>query len=90
MFWQAYTGSIPVHTNDRLLATRAARCGRRASSALRLTRRVDGELRLTPAGYDRYHDLERWVTYHLIEPLWTEMMEEHGAAPDPAPAGGAP
>jgi hypothetical protein len=21
--------------------------------------------------------VERWVTYHLIEPLWEEMLEEH-------------
>ena len=28
-------------------------------------------------------DLERWVTYHLIEPLWAELMGEHEA---PAPA----
>jgi oxygen-independent coproporphyrinogen-3 oxidase len=38
-----------------------------------------GRLRLTGRGFDRYHDLERWVTYHLIEPLWEEMLEEHPA-----------
>lgn len=39
---------------------------------------LDGNrLRLTRRGYDRYHDLERWVTYHLIEPLWEELLEEH-------------
>jgi oxygen-independent coproporphyrinogen-3 oxidase len=26
--------------------------------------------RLTPAGLDLYHTLERWVTYRYIEPLW--------------------
>jgi len=34
--------------------------------------------RLGPRGLDRYHDLERWVTYHLIEPLWAQMLAEHG------------
>ncbi len=34
---------------------------------------------LSPRGFDRYHDLERWVTYHLIEPLWAEMLAEHAA-----------
>jgi oxygen-independent coproporphyrinogen-3 oxidase len=37
----------------------------------------DGRLRLTNRGYDRYHDAERWVTYHLIEPLWADLSEEH-------------
>ena len=32
---------------------------------------------LTPRGFDRYHDLERTVTYRLIEPLWGQMLEEH-------------
>ena len=29
--------------------------------------------------FDRYHDLERLVTYQLIEPLWAEMLAEHEA-----------
>jgi coproporphyrinogen III oxidase-like Fe-S oxidoreductase len=33
--------------------------------------------RLGPRAFDVYHDLERWVTYHLIEPLWAEMLTEH-------------
>jgi oxygen-independent coproporphyrinogen-3 oxidase len=32
---------------------------------------------LTPRGFDRYHDLERAVTYRLIEPLWAQMLAEH-------------
>ncbi len=40
----------------------------------------EGRLHLTKAGFDRYHDLERWVTYHLIEPLWEEMLREHPAS----------
>jgi oxygen-independent coproporphyrinogen-3 oxidase len=90
VFWQAYTGSIPADTSDPLLRTPVAAFARGAARALGLAHRVDGGLRLTPSGYDRYHDLERWVTYHLIEPLWTEMMEEHRTAPEPIPAGGAP
>lgn len=43
-----------------------------------------GRRRLGAGGLDRYHDLERWVTYHLIEPLWAEMLVEHGAAGDRA------
>lgn len=35
--------------------------------------------RLGPRGLDAYHDLERWVTYHLIEPLWAQMLAEHEA-----------
>lgn len=40
-------------------------------------------LHLTERGFDRYHDLERWVTYHLIEPLWEELLEEHPASDRP-------
>jgi len=50
-----------------------------------------GRLRLTERGFDRYHDLERWVTYHLIEPLWEEMLQEHPPrkrrAPHSSPTG---
>lgn len=89
-FWQAYTGSIPVRSGDALLRSPMVGCARGAARALGLARRVDGELRLTPSGYDRYHDLERWVTYHLIEPLWSEMMDEHRTAAEPSPTGGSP
>jgi oxygen-independent coproporphyrinogen-3 oxidase len=74
-FWQAYTGAMPAQPDDRFLRSPVSECARG------VVRRVDGELRLTPAGYDLYHDLERWVTYHLIEPLWAEMMAEQRAAP---------
>jgi oxygen-independent coproporphyrinogen-3 oxidase len=89
-FWQAYTGSIPLGSGDPLLAHPLAAAARLTSRALRWTRREDGRLELTPAGYDRYHDLERWVTYRFIEPLWAEMMEEHRQAPEPEPIVGAP
>ncbi len=34
--------------------------------------------RLGRRGYDLYHDIERLVTYQLIEPLWAQMLAEHG------------
>ena len=34
--------------------------------------------RLGRRGFDVYHDLERLVTYQLIEPLWAQMLAEHG------------
>lgn len=77
VFWQAYTGRIPRPPRDPLLGHPMARiltAGARAGGWLR----DSGEaLTLTPRGYDRYHDLEEWVTYHMIEPLWAEMMGEH-------------
>lgn len=42
-----------------------------------LRRRPDGCYAVTPRGFDRFHDLERWVTYHMIEPLWAQMLAEH-------------
>lgn len=76
-FWQAYTGAVPLHGDDRLLrhplSTTLVGSARLAGWA----RRVDNSVLLTSSGYDHYHDLERWVTYHLIEPLWAEMMQEH-------------
>ena len=47
--------------------------------ALGLLRPDHGTYRLTALGYARYHDLERWVTYHFIEPLWAQMLAEHRA-----------
>ncbi len=96
LFWQLYTGRVPrgllrrrfgsqPHLELLLLLAVAA-------GWLRVDRDA---LSLTPSGYDRYHDLERWVTYHLIEPLWTELTAEHGpqtrrapSLPSPEPAAG--
>lgn len=33
--------------------------------------------RLGDRAFDFYHDLERLVTYQLIEPLWAQMLAEH-------------
>ncbi|HEX9258921.1 MAG TPA: radical SAM protein [Acidimicrobiales bacterium] len=91
LFWQAYTGAIPLDADDVLLAHPVAHALRGSARALGWSQRSATEDRLTASGYDRYHDLERWVTYHLIEPLWAEMMHEHDV-PETAPLhkGGVP
>jgi len=78
LFWQAYTGKIDLPRFEELFP------GRRGLKALLaamqwggMFRRRGPELLLTRQGYARYHDLERWVTYHFIEPLWNDMMQEH-------------
>jgi oxygen-independent coproporphyrinogen-3 oxidase len=80
-FWQAYAGTI---SPAALRADYGAWVGplRAALTPLvasGLLTRHDGTYRLTARGFDRYHDLERWVTYHFIEPLWAEMLTEHKA-----------
>jgi len=82
-FWQAYTGRVPLRAGDPLLDHPVASALRRASRVVGWARREDDGVVLTGKGYDRYHDLERWVTYHLIEPLWAELMEEHTATSVP-------
>ncbi len=78
-FWQAYTGAVPIHGHDPLLDHPVSVVLRRLSQFVGWSERCDGALVLSESGYDRYHDLERWVTYRLIEPLWSEMMAEHTA-----------
>ena len=79
LFWQAYAGGFDPGRTRALfpsagwVAGAAAGLGR----ALGLLQRRDGRLVLTGRGFDRYHDLERRVTYRFIEPLWQEMMAEH-------------
>jgi coproporphyrinogen III oxidase-like Fe-S oxidoreductase len=74
-FWQVYTGTLP-RDGDPLLRHPAVRsCAAAARVAGWFT--GEGTMRLTPSGYERYHDLERWVTYRLIEPLWEDLMTEH-------------
>ena len=87
-FWQAYAGGVDVES----LAASYDGWGRTLARSLALLaaagwlRRADGSstYRVTPRGFDRYHDLERWVTYRLIEPLWGEMLREHTAEGRPA------
>lgn len=77
-FWQLYAPGLDLDRFERLFP--AARTVALLLRALRWIGRLDvdhGRLRLNEKGFDRYHDLERWVTYRLIEPLWEEMLEEH-------------
>ena len=83
LFWQFYTGSIGL---DRFTECFPAERRLRAligtlvwTGHLRIEQ---GQAYLTRQGYDRYHDLERWVTYHFIEPLWEDMMQEHNSQAD--------
>jgi coproporphyrinogen III oxidase-like Fe-S oxidoreductase len=77
-FWQLYAPGVDVERFRRQFA--GARWVAPVLQALRklgyLELRGD-RLHLTERGFDRYHELERWVTYQLIEPLWDEMLEEH-------------
>ncbi len=79
LFWQAYAGGFDpdraraLFPSARWVTTLASGLGR----ALGLAERRDACLALTRRGFDRYHDLERRVTYRFIEPLWEEMMAEH-------------
>lgn len=86
-FWQAYTGAVPLHTCDPLLRHPASVALCDLTRALRWSRRMDDVVGPTDSGYGRYHDVERWITYQLIEPLWAEMMQEHEAIAtrDPEP-----
>lgn len=80
VFWQTYTGQINAYQLShhfgplpgifwRMLFEVFARC--------HWFDKKEGVFELTPTGRDHYHDLERWVTYRFIEPLWSEMMQEH-------------
>lgn len=83
-FWQAYAGGVDLTASRRAfgpVATRLMACGLRGAAAAGLVRAVSGGYRLTPRGFDVFHDLERWVTYALIEPLWAEMLAEHATDP---------
>lgn len=95
-FWQAYAGQVSpgdLRTGyGRWAAPVDAALGLLASAGMLTRVRTPGggrTYRLTPAGYDAYHDLERWVTYQLIEPLWAEMLSEHGRE-GPAPTWARP
>lgn len=86
LFWQAYTGQLDLSRFDRLFPGQLMLKSlidvfRRAG----LMRKEKDKLILTDSGYNRYHDLERWVTYHFIEPLWADMMREHEFLADRLP-----
>jgi oxygen-independent coproporphyrinogen-3 oxidase len=97
-FWQAYGGRIDLDaigsSYGRDVAGTAA-IGLSTLAAVGLLRRAPGGFGLTPRGLDTYHELERAVTYQLIEPLWAEMLrgdaetdgDRGGAVPERARAG---
>ena len=80
-FWQAYAGTVSpaqLHASygpSSGMVTAALQPGRLLGY---VHRDADG-YQLTPKGFDHYHDIERWVTYQFIEPLWAEMLAEHAA-----------
>jgi oxygen-independent coproporphyrinogen-3 oxidase len=79
-FWQGYTGAFGP-SGDPLLRTAWVRSAVQAARAIGLLAPgPDGSSVMTPRGYDTYHDVERLITYRLIEPLWEHMMAEHQAA----------
>jgi len=89
IFWQAYTGAV-TPGGDKLMSHLVARSA--VATALALGWAQGDQQRgveLTRAGYDHFHDAERWVTYHLIEPLWEQMMAEHNRGRCPTHQGPA-
>lgn len=92
-FWQAYAGGISpallteAYGRDVGAFTRVGSVPARWAG---LVERADGDLRLTRRGFDIFHDLERAVTYQLIEPLWAEMLREHTDDVGPGRGSAAP
>ena len=83
LFWQAYTGKVSIPRFDNLFpGQHLLKCLLRTLHWTGLFRAKGKDLLLTDSGYDHYHDLERWVTYHFIEPLWSDMMHEHAHLAD--------
>lgn len=80
LFWSLYTGRVAVRPALPLPGLRAATSLLRFGTLTGHLRVENGSLRLTRRGYDRYHDLERWVTYRYIEPLWETLSREAAAA----------
>lgn len=84
-FWQAYSGRIDPGGLDHSFGSTVAGCARAGLASLALAgllRCAPDGYHLTARGYGVYHDLERLVTYQLIEPLWAEMLSEHRTSPD--------
>jgi coproporphyrinogen III oxidase-like Fe-S oxidoreductase len=78
-FWQAYAGGVDPRLLERSYGRRVAEAARVVLAPLALAglvRRAPHGYRLSRPGFDVYHDLERLVTYQMIEPLWAEMLTE--------------
>jgi coproporphyrinogen III oxidase-like Fe-S oxidoreductase len=81
-FWQAYAGRVDPRSIERSygrVVGAAARATLASLGPVGLVCRDPHGYRLTRRGYEAYHDLERLVTYQLIEPLWAEMLTERPA-----------
>ena len=80
IFWQAYTGRIAIDQLTRQFGTIPGLLWRAIFNFFALMHWVNKQEMvyvLTKRSRDHYHDLERWVTYHFIEPLWARIMQEH-------------
>lgn len=83
LFWQLYTGKLnPRRFAQHFPGEIALSLGLDVLRIAGYVQQEQGDYTLTDSGYAAYHDLERWVTYNFIEPLWADMMREHEAAPD--------
>jgi menaquinone C8-methyltransferase len=90
LFWRGYASRLDLRRVEELFGTpvgAVTRAALRLLGGAGLVERDGEEVHLSPRGRDVYHDLERWTTYSFIEPLWAEMMAEHGDA-GPAHGGG--
>ena len=84
LFWRSYASRLDLRRLDQLFGARVGLVTRAALLLFvgaGLVERRGDEVRLSRRGRDLYHDVERWMTYHFIEPLWADMMTEHGEAP---------
>ncbi len=84
LFWRLYTGRVEVRPVSGFPGARGGAALLRLGTLSGHLRPQGRTLALTSRGYAAYHDLERWVTYRFIEPLWEaltiEAREEEGRA----------
>jgi coproporphyrinogen III oxidase-like Fe-S oxidoreductase len=79
VFWQLYTGQVDsqqITQHFGALPGGAWRILLEIFTRYHWLTKKQNHFSLTPIGRDHYHDLERWVTYHMIEPLWAEMTKD--------------
>jgi len=86
-FWQTYAGRLDPSLLRTMYGPGAATVVTglfRALGVAGLAQAGERGFTLTPRGLDGFHDLERFVTYAFIEPLWEEMLGgEPGSAASP-------
>lgn len=83
LFWRSYASRLDLRRMDELFGQRVGLVTRAVLQLFvgaGLAQLRGDEVTLTRRGRDVYHDVERWMTYHFIEPLWAGMMAEHGEA----------